>query len=1086
MPLCLYVTQAQGPVVSLRKIRQAKGSPPFLFFDNYGKKEGVPNTLEHMHQDQMGYLWLALASGQGAARFDGTVFRQFNKNRSDTSSFPSNAVQSWLRDREGALWMATETGVFRQEGATGRFQPKPTVRSCIFMSFLQDKKGRIWAGTEAAGLAYYDPQRDSMVLYPGTGITNGYTGEFRPNNSFDSFRYLFETPDGLIWAIATIYSKNGPARTMPVSIHPDRHDIRFYPMKAGEAMDFASAYHYDAPAHSLWVGTGRGEMIRFGLGDHAYTVYTFEKNNTSQEIIFTIVPRDTGSFWVGSTEGVKIFDAQKEHFYPITPQTGQSYSIGRKVSCKHIYKDRDGNTWFLLGNALSKLSPVRQQFPTNQLLPDGFEAQAMATLPNTEELVMASYGDNGVLDVYAGKPNSRNWRHATTIVRGRCTGTCHVSVLLPQPEGPFWVGMNTGLGMLDPKTLRYTAVDKPIVGDKSGLRTTQIWVTDLLPESSGDVWIATWNAGLLRYEAKTGRFISYTFNIPLFNICYRALGKDAQGRLLLGSNGTGLEVWDPKTGFYQLYEPQQDGKAGIIGRFVFSIATDVRGRIWLGTENGVCQFLTEAPNGVVFVPTQTPKIWTPRIETDKKGRLWLKTGEGLSVYEPERDISTTIGEKQGFTISLTEQTPLFRDKTSWLWCGNRLWFDPAQWRNPPLRATPVLTGIKLHDQPWAGGTLDGSATTVEWPHTDNAVRFEMAALDFDAPPGESHFKVKLDATPYGLFTWAQPGEWTDLGTQNFATFANLSPGTYRFHYLTGNETSGWMEASQARSFSFVIRPHWANTWPFYLLLACTVMGLLAGATAFYYRYQLRAQQLESEKQQREAERQRLALEKAAAVAVSERKATESDMKLLRAQLNPHFLFNAMNSVNRYILANEKDKASEYLGQFAQLTRSILENSQSLTIPLVDELKMLEQYLGLENHRFHQGISWDFVIDPDLDPEDLLVPSMFLQPFAENAILHGLAPKGGGSIAVTFGAADGRLRCTVRDDGVGRNARSAGQMPVGSPKRASVGMRLISERLDAFAALEGQTAQVTISDLTDEGGQPAGTEVCISLPLVAAF
>ena len=98
------------------------------------------------------------------------------------------------------------------------------------------------------------------------------------------------------------------------------------------------------------------------------------------------------------------------------------------------------------------------------------------------------------------------------------------------------------------------------------------------------------------------------------------------------------------------------------------------------------------------------------------------------------------------------------------------------------------------------------------------------------------------------------------------------------------------------------------------------IGLIfvATATAFYYRYQLRAQQLRGEKQQREAERQRLELEKTAAVAEGQRKVAESEMKLLRSQLNPHFLFNAMNSINRYILSNEREKASEYLGQFAQL------------------------------------------------------------------------------------------------------------------------------------------------------------------------
>jgi sensor histidine kinase YesM len=108
--------------------------------------------------------------------------------------------------------------------------------------------------------------------------------------------------------------------------------------------------------------------------------------------------------------------------------------------------------------------------------------------------------------------------------------------------------------------------------------------------------------------------------------------------------------------------------------------------------------------------------------------------------------------------------------------------------------------------------------------------------------------------------------------------------------------------------------------------------------------------------------------------------------------------------------------------------------------------------------------------------------MFLQPFAENAILHGLAPKGGGHIALEISVQEGSLQCIIRDDGVGRGLPAPAASD-GRPKHASVGMRLISERLEAFAALEGQKADFVILDLKDAAGQPAGTEVLIRLPLV---
>lgn len=139
-------------------------------------------------------------------------------------------------------------------------------------------------------------------------------------------------------------------------------------------------------------------------------------------------------------------------------------------------------------------------------------------------------------------------------------------------------------------------------------------------------------------------------------------------------------------------------------------------------------------------------------------------------------------------------------------------------------------------------------------------------------------------------------------------------------------------------------------------------------------------------------------------------------------------------------------------------------------------------LRLENHRFGQQITWDIAVDPDLDDEEIQVPSMFLQPFAENAILHGLAPKGGGHIEIRIEQRDGHLCCTLRDNGVGRHAKPDAPTPNNAPKRASVGMRLIAERLDAFAGLQGGQAEVLVRDLKDAEGGSLGTDVEVRVPV----
>jgi two-component sensor histidine kinase len=474
-----------------------------------------------------------------------------------------------------------------------------------------------------------------------------------------------------------------------------------------------------------------------------------------------------------------------------------------------------------------------------------------------------------------------------------------------------------------------------------------------------------------------------------------------------------------------------------------------------------------------------PNQFIYALTKDANGHLWASTNAGILSFDPN---AQPLRVKQYTTLnglSSNEFIPgaVLRDRNGFLWWGSTRGVDvfhPDSLRDIGHAPKLALVGLKIHDQAWQGDSAITMLQRLDLPYNQNTLRFELAAMEY-LDPSRNQFKVMLQRQD-------EPAVWANLGTQNFVTYANLKPGKYQFRFIACNAEGIWVEETKSRNLVIFIHPHWSDTWWFRTLLALSVLGLVALGTSFYYRYRLHLQQLDSEKKQRVAELQRRDLAYAAAVAEQQRKATESEMKLLRAQLNPHFLFNAMNSVNRYILLNEKDKASAYLGDFARLTRSILDNSRNLTISLSDELTMLEHYLRLESHRFDQQITWDISVDPALDPFDVLVPSMFLQPFAENAILHGLAPRGSGHIQVRVLAREELLCCLLRDNGVGRKLKSVGQVP----HRASLGMKLISERLNAFANLQGGQAEVVIRDLTDQEGLPLGTEVEVCMPLQLDF
>lgn len=198
--------------------------------------------------------------------------------------------------------------------------------------------------------------------------------------------------------------------------------------------------------------------------------------------------------------------------------------------------------------------------------------------------------------------------------------------------------------------------------------------------------------------------------------------------------------------------------------------------------------------------------------------------------------------------------------------------------------------------------------------------------------------------------------------------------------------------------------------------------------------------------------------------------SETEMKALRAQMNPHFIFNALNSIADYINKNDARSADYYLGKFAKLMRGILENSEEKEISLSEELKMLEFYMDLESLRFKNKFNYEVKIADDINPENTLIPPMILQPFVENSILHGLAKKeNDGKITIHIDKTEDLLKCTIEDNGIGRKNPNENL-------NKSYGVKLTRERIALFDKSKNSDSGVFYTDLE------TGTRVELRLPL----
>ncbi|MCF8404844.1 MAG: tetratricopeptide repeat protein [Bacteroidales bacterium] len=213
----------------------------------------------------------------------------------------------------------------------------------------------------------------------------------------------------------------------------------------------------------------------------------------------------------------------------------------------------------------------------------------------------------------------------------------------------------------------------------------------------------------------------------------------------------------------------------------------------------------------------------------------------------------------------------------------------------------------------------------------------------------------------------------------------------------------------------------------------------------------------------------------------EKKNIDIEQRLLRTQMNPHFIFNSLNSINSFISDNNSDSAQSFLSKFARLMRYILENSRKAFVPLEDEINTLQLNMELEQLRFDGKFDFEIEVDKKIDPEFTYIPPMLIQPFIENAILHGLSgKKEKGLLKVGFKINGELMHCSVEDNGVGR--KKAMELKAGSAKpHRSLGMQVTKERLEILNEKTTEEVLFQIIDLEDESGNALGTRVELKVP-----
>ena len=214
----------------------------------------------------------------------------------------------------------------------------------------------------------------------------------------------------------------------------------------------------------------------------------------------------------------------------------------------------------------------------------------------------------------------------------------------------------------------------------------------------------------------------------------------------------------------------------------------------------------------------------------------------------------------------------------------------------------------------------------------------------------------------------------------------------------------------------------------------------------------------------------------------QKEAYTNKTKALRAQINPHFIFNSLSSIQSFITSNDRVSALKYLSKFSRLTRNILESSIETNVVLADEIKMLNDYLELESLRFDNAFTYNINVGDNLETNLIEVPFMILQPFVENAIIHGLLPKKEGlkQLTLSFRMETDYVHCKIEDNGIGREAASKKQH-IHKKEKKSRGMEITLQRLKTINN-DMTENNIEIIDKVDDNHNSLGTTIIIKIPI----
>lgn len=992
-------------------------------------------------QDSKGFIWIG--TWDGLNRFDGYDFLIYNT----MNGLSNPTINSVMEDEEGNIWAGTELGlnIIKKNTSIEQFFNDPknpnSITDNVINHVFQDSKGLVWIST-ASGLNRYSKS---------SKIFNSYNFFEKDADSIltNFITRTREDAKGNIW-IAThrgihCYDPENDFFT-DYKLLENVNDPEY--LRSNYIQDFSfdgNGNIYTATLNGLFV-IKPGVGVIYHISDQSSS-----GSKLSGKQVNSVLIDDKEQVWIGTNSGLDIYD-------PATDMVS-GYKSGVNVNnlsnedVRSIFQDETGAMWIGTYKGLNRVDRSPSRFLHYQNEPDDPNSLSdnivYAILSIDDENIWI--GTYGGINIY--NPKTEKFK-VISHVHGSNKGLSSnkIRTLVLDSAGFVWAGTESkGMNRIDPVT-GDIKVFKNNPDDSASLVEDNILSTYV--DSKGRIWIGTPNRGVNIYDParNTWLLLSKDDDSPVILSDNRiiAIYEDGEGYFWLGTN-QGLNVIDPDLDSVRVFRHEANNLNSLSSDRVFSIYQDEEGIFWIGTMGGGLnrydpgnqsfRFYTEnegLPNNMVYGTLD-----------DRYGNLWISTNWGLSKFNKLTGTFINYDTKDGVQGNEFNAGAYFLDSKGRMYFGGMNGinvFHPSEIIVNKLSPRIVFTGFRVLNSLQKSEIDNGQV--VKLSYNENFFSIEFSALDYTNPT-KNLYRFKLEN---------YDNDWVNGNANHrMAEYQKVDPGTYRF-LVTGSNNDGVWNA-EGISLTLIIRPPWWSTWIFRITL-----GLIIVAGSWSY-ILIRVR---NSRKKHEVERKMLEIEK---------QVFELEQKALRLQMNPHFMFNSLNAIQNFVLANDTDKAVNYLAKFSHLMRMILANSTASLITLKDELRALTYYIDLEKLRFDNKFDYIINRDPSVDEEFVEIPPMLFQPFVENAIIHGMvnSPRKG-LLEISISHYDkGTLLCSIKDNGIGR-AKAVEIRNASGIRRQPRGMIITQERIEIFNRQNQKNFSLKITDLKDKHGEPTGTLV----------